>query len=373
MKYKIRKITTLLIFFALIWESVPIINNTTQRNISDGENEKYPPILYGTTIFPQNADPHLSRDNKSLLVIELICEGLYTLDRTTNSTEIIPCLAAGNEEGVWSENGTQFTVNLRRNVYFHDGTSLTAYTVQNSFKRMMNSFSDENTRNPSLYQNFTPKATQNPTIPIVLNRTEVLSDYQIRFHLNYQYDSFKSLLCLSGTKIVDSSISNSTLSSIELNRLIGTGPYELKKIEPEKLEFKTFDNYHGELPEIRKLNWILIPDATNLKQGALSCDIDIIDEVIPDFQEDFEQSEYHSYTNGSPIVFCNWLSTTNQNLTGPIDFVHLSYDGPKKISFMMIHSFHDELEFMMVCIILLPIVGIMWVPLLIKKRNERNL
>ena len=65
-------------------------------------------------------DPYDANDTLSQSVAKSVYEGLFRLDENHN---IQPVLALDWEV---SEDGLTYTINLRRNVFFHDGTRFTA-------------------------------------------------------------------------------------------------------------------------------------------------------------------------------------------------------------------------------------------------------
>jgi peptide/nickel transport system substrate-binding protein len=108
----------------------------------------------GTLVFAGAADPlvldgALVSDGESLRVIDQLFEGLVTLEPGT--TEVIPALATEWES---SEDGLEWTFNLREGVTFHDGEPFNADAVCFNFERWYNFPDAFQNANASYYWQF---------------------------------------------------------------------------------------------------------------------------------------------------------------------------------------------------------------------------
>jgi peptide/nickel transport system substrate-binding protein len=108
----------------------------------------------GTLVFAGAADPlvldgALVSDGESLRVIDQLFEGLVTLEPGT--TEVIPALAT---EWETSEDGLEWTFNLREGVTFHDGEPFNADAVCFNFERWYNFPDAFQNANASYYWQF---------------------------------------------------------------------------------------------------------------------------------------------------------------------------------------------------------------------------
>ena len=101
-----------------------------------------------------------------------------------------------------SSDGLHYTFNLREDVTFHDGTPFNATAVKFSFDRLQYFINASGTLPINtttaimdvLYKflNGTP----------IINRTEILNNYSVRFVLNAPYGPFQSLLCYESSYII---------------------------------------------------------------------------------------------------------------------------------------------------------------------------
>ncbi|WP_371804364.1 ABC transporter substrate-binding protein [Candidatus Lokiarchaeum ossiferum] len=276
------------------WQSFKVIDVAFQRQVDSDEFTKFPPIVYGTTEFPVQVDPHFSDDYQALSIIDIIFEGLFTFEWINNSRIIVPQLAAENEQGNWSEDGLQFTVKIKKNVIFHNDEIFTVHHIMNSFDRLLSILSTSDQENSRIYKLFAPRAEQFPSQPLVINRTESVSEDSIKFVLNYPFGAFKSLLCSSGARILPLAVPKDRALLINSDGIYGTGPLYLSKYTDAKLEFRSFPKYYDVLPEIRELSWILYADSITMNQAVIAMDIDIISRKNCIFYEEFLDSEYHS-------------------------------------------------------------------------------
>jgi peptide/nickel transport system substrate-binding protein len=108
----------------------------------------------GTLVFGAAADPvvldgALVSDGESLRVIDQLFEGLVTL--APGTTEVIPELA---ETWETSEDGLEWTFNLRQGVTFHDGEPFNAEAVCFNFERWYNFPDAFQNANASYYWQF---------------------------------------------------------------------------------------------------------------------------------------------------------------------------------------------------------------------------
>jgi len=108
----------------------------------------------GTLVFGAAADPlvldgALVSDGESLRVIDQLFEGLVTLEPGT--TEVIPALAESWES---SEDGLEWTFNLRQGATFHDGEPFNADAVCFNFERWYNFPDSFQNANASYYWQF---------------------------------------------------------------------------------------------------------------------------------------------------------------------------------------------------------------------------
>lgn len=209
------------------------------------EHTRLAPIVGGTYTEglkgqPLYINPILAYQEPDTSLLKLIFSSLYKFN---GQGELTADLAEGMP--AISQDQKQYTINLKRNVKWHNGYQLTADDVVFT----INLIKDPAYKSPQrgLWQSTT---------------VEKLSDYQIRFTLKDVSGPFLYNLTLPIlSEHVWSKIDpvNFHLSENNLNA-IGSGPYAIRTVEKLKngkvtsLSLESFANYYGQKPKIRTLN-----------------------------------------------------------------------------------------------------------------------
>ena len=98
-----------------------------------GEAQSGGTMVFGATSDPVMLDPAFASDGETFRVIRQVYEGLLTNE--PGGTDPVPALAEDYEV---SEDGLEYTFNLRQGVQFHDGTQFNAEAVCFNFDRWYN-------------------------------------------------------------------------------------------------------------------------------------------------------------------------------------------------------------------------------------------
>ena len=291
-KWKVMIIMVALVFSAMIPSAV-------------AEDEPVEPIMsYGTSSLVVDMDPHYARDYASFAMIEQIMEGLFSYDLRDKNLAYQPCLA--KDFGTWEEGAEGFhgkqwkyTVDLKTNITFHDGSIFEAEDVKYSFDRLNALCTDGvNGTATQIASFYTPLASTHPATPLLINTTNVIDDDTVELILNYKYAALEPLLCFTGSVIMpkdkypmDAYLDKTT------DVLIGTGPYTQVSNTAELTEFVYFKDFRGAYsqkePEIRKMAYKLYSDASVLNQAFLYGDIDAIGGYSFEFLDQYEESSLH--------------------------------------------------------------------------------
>ncbi|WP_417762988.1 ABC transporter substrate-binding protein [Shewanella sp.] len=154
-----------------------------------------------------------------------------TLVDVADDGQLIPGLAqswqANDDATVW-----QFT--LKPNVKFHNGTTVTPAAVINSLRIAMGK--------PA------------PFDTSLIRSASKLNDHQVQFTLTRPYRAFAAVLTNYTTAIL---APESYDKRRRIKQLIGTGPYQLTAFEPpHSISVSRFDDYHGQVANIAKANYI---------------------------------------------------------------------------------------------------------------------
>ncbi|MFX1379630.1 MAG: ABC transporter substrate-binding protein [Promethearchaeota archaeon] len=190
---------------------------------------------------------------ENLIILDQIAEGLFAYDQNNTDTPIVPNLALN---GNWSSDNLNFTCDLRRDVTFHDGTPFKATAVQWTFERIYRFIEtmpyDQIWAWESAYLN----SEREP----IINRTEIIDDYTVKFVLNQPYVPIRELLALWNSYILSpTSTPEDDFIDIRTGRLVGTGPFIFDSCdvnywgESSETHMHANPDYWGGVPSINKL------------------------------------------------------------------------------------------------------------------------
>ncbi|MFX1409690.1 MAG: ABC transporter substrate-binding protein, partial [Promethearchaeota archaeon] len=263
--------------FSTIPNGHPINDNNENPNIVIRNNSPALPFIYGMKRSPVDLDPHDALDLDSFKVIDQVCEGLYAYNLSDPELTIIPNLASSH--GTWSPDYLNYTVPLRIGLTFHDGTLFNASAVKFTFDRlayfMNSSVPVGQTKFARLYELSDDKP--------IINRTEIVDTYTIKFVLNAPYTPLQALLCFSGSYILSPASTPST-DYIDLNtgNLIGTGPFVYDGYIPNiEVSFHAYDDYWGGKADIEEMTFSIITDPYERVAALINEDVNFIDDPIP--------------------------------------------------------------------------------------------
>ncbi len=242
-------------------------------------------LIFGTSSGVSDLDPHRAWDSVSINVIDQVVESLFANNLSDPDYGLIPRLAV--DFGTWSGNGLNYTIVVRSDVTFHDGTPFNAAAVKWNFDRLnyfMNLLPEEG-RTPfdSLYR--WPDETP------IINRTEVINTYTIRFVLNRPFAAFESLLSFSGSDIL-SPLSTPQYNYIDtlMGDLVGTGPFVYDEyIQDTEVNFHAYENYWAGAANFTNLKFSIIYDGYERTQALLSGEIDILTTPVRDLMDTLEE------------------------------------------------------------------------------------
>ncbi len=267
-------------------------------------------LVFGIALGPRYIDPHYAYEAESLSTIDQVIESLFAYDLSDSDHKIIPRLAANY--GIWSLDKLNYTVQLRQGVNFHDGSVFNATAVQWNFERLayLANFTGELpvekpvTQIESLYRwvDGTP----------IINRTEQLDIYSVRFVLNRPFAALEGLLSCWGSGIL-SPLSTPPEDYIDTGMmLIGTGPFVYDYYdEGYQVKFHAYENYWAGEADIKDLTFLIIEDSFERNQAMLDGVIDILEKPDQSMLDIFEADPYIVVETGLSSI-CRYLHMNNQ-------------------------------------------------------------
>jgi len=241
------------------------------------------PFIVATTEGPGKLDPLDAYDSISIETIGQVVEGLYRYNYSSPEMESIPCLAASM--GVWEPGATNLTVTLKQGVTFTDGSVFNASAVKWNFARLQYFPYGFDWNNDGILETH-PLGTASQTLflqagEIILNHTEIVSEYQVKFVLNVPSVIWEKLLAFIACSIVlpdpDYAYGDTFFNRIDINdELVGTGPFILSDYEfDNQVVFDYNPDYHIEWKanHIEKMIYLIIPDAVTSSLAVLNHEV----------------------------------------------------------------------------------------------------
>ncbi|MFW9939863.1 MAG: ABC transporter substrate-binding protein [Candidatus Thorarchaeota archaeon] len=264
-------------------------------------------IIAGDMYGPDNLDIHELWESAGYTIVSQIYEGLYRYDigNIEDDQPLMPQLAT--EFGTWDLdpvdpiNGpANCTIPLREDVVFHDGTPFNAAAVKYSFDRLayfMNITGDlpatvTVAQIESLYRwpDWTP----------VINHTEIVDTYTIKFCLNKPYGVFDAILTFNAAWIMAPSTGLDT-TRIEVSQacapgesghqIIGTGPFKFVSYTAGvETRMVRNDDYYLEPAAVKNLIITIIQDSDARNNAMLAGDITCLEAPHPSFYDEMRDS-----------------------------------------------------------------------------------
>lgn len=244
---------------------------------------------------PRFINPLLSNSDTDRDLTALVYSGLL---KATPEGELIEDLA---ESYTISDDGLIYDFTLKDNVFFHDGTPVTADDVM-----------------------FTVAKAQDPGLKSVKRASwdgiavEKVSKRQIRFILKQPYEPFLENATLGILpKHIWREVETEQFSFSKFNsEPIGSGPYKIKKVKynskgmPESYEFVSFRRYALGEPNISNIKIIFYPSEETLIRGYMKKEIDSINGISADKLEDLKNAGAQIKRSSLPRIFAVFF---NQN------------------------------------------------------------
>ncbi|MFW9938136.1 MAG: ABC transporter substrate-binding protein [Candidatus Thorarchaeota archaeon] len=268
-------------------------------------------FVYGVYSCAYDIDPLAAFGPQDIQVINQVAEGLFEIDVKSDKSRIINNLAIDH---TWSDDALNLTCFLRQGVKFHDDTPFNATAVKWNFDRLHRLLN--NTNYPELWLF--------PDNQTIINQTQVLGEYTIRFILNAPYVPLESLLT-SWTSFILSPTATPEDEFIDVltGDLVGTGPFIYDSIVwegivPINVIMSANPYYWGGKPKIDKLIFSKIPyvpgDASHFDKGLSSGEIHLGGNMY--FNESllnkFKNNSSFTVHDGIPRTLVSWLIINNR-------------------------------------------------------------
>lgn len=283
MKLKIMKLKYVLIFFLGI---LLFVSCGKKEDV-----EKKESIKIALAYKPRSFDPHKNTDSSTLAVTKQIYNNLFTLE----DNEIIPELVDKYEINL----DNSINLYLKKNVFFHDGSELTAELVKKS-----------------LLRNLETPVTK--VLVQAIKEIEVLDKYSLKIIQDNSPSILLHNLAHSSIAIVKE-IENKDID------LVGTGSYKILDWGMgENIKLTAFEKSFWEKPFIKNINFVIIPETTNRLIGLETKEIDIAYDIAPTDIKSIENNEHLKYINnlslGTDFLGINTKKITDKRVRQAIEY-----------------------------------------------------
>ncbi|OHY34641.1 ABC transporter substrate-binding protein [Cylindrospermopsis raciborskii] len=271
-------------------------SNTSPQNLSADAR-----ITIGTTAKPRTLDPADAYELASLGLIFNMSDRLYTYN--PGSTEIQPQLATSLPKV--SADGLTYTIPLRKDVVFHDGTPFNAKAMEFSIQRFI-----ENKGKPSFLLSDT------------IDSVKATKEHELTIRLKKPFAAFPALLAFSGVCPVSPKSYQIGAGKFQPNIFVGTGPYKLQEYGADSLKFDVFEQYWGEKPANKGINVQIQSSPVNLfnafKTGAFDVAyLSLQPDQIRSLEEGAKTGNWQAITAQGSVVSYMVLNRNQQPLDQP--------------------------------------------------------
>jgi peptide/nickel transport system substrate-binding protein len=186
-------------------------------------------------------------------IINQVAEGLFIHDSVNRQSQIIHNLAINHSR---NENATEYIFELRQGVQFHDGTPFNAAAVQWNINRLYTLIENGLMHYTSTQFWLFPDGNRTSFKHRIINKTEIINDYNIKFILNKPYVPLTALLASTNSLMVSPyTTPEDDFINMFTGDLIGTGPflYDAWNVNQSIIILSSNPNYWGGKPKFEKL------------------------------------------------------------------------------------------------------------------------
>lgn len=185
-------------------------------------------------------DPSCAYDTDSMQVLREVFEPLFKIN---SKGEVLPELV---EKYSISKHQKVFTLTLKPKIFFHNKKELTSKDLKWTIERNLN---------------IPTHSDKTKNIFKCLIRIDTPSKYNIKFVFNQPKPFFISQLTTLSSAPMAKDSAPLDQQITQPQQMVGTGPYRIHQHIPNsQITLRSFDQYHGEQPNIRFIKRPLIPD-----------------------------------------------------------------------------------------------------------------
>jgi peptide/nickel transport system substrate-binding protein len=211
-------------------------------------------VTMGTTLSARTLDPADAYEIFPGILLHNLGDQLYAYEPGT--TELIPQLAA--KLPTVSDDGLTYTIPLREDVTFHNGTPFNAEAMVFSIQRFM-----ENGGRPAFL------------LSEKIDTVAATGDYELTLTLQQPFSAFTALLTFWGVTPVPSEEYTIGEGQFIPDNFIGTGPYKLASFTSDAIRLDVNEDYWGEKPANEGIDIQIFTNAANLYNTFTTGGLDV--------------------------------------------------------------------------------------------------
>ena len=234
----------------LITTFIFLISLTQYSCVSNNKSKR---IVVASSGKIESLDPARASTLKSLQLLSSLGDTLYELN---SKGQLIPELALGMP--IFSKDKLKITINLRRNVLFHDGTSFNSKAIKFSFDR------------------FKRIGTMNYILGNKIKSIETPSEYKVIINLNKPSSSVNGLLTSVNLTPISPTFYKDYSDKFLNDNFVGTGKYILKRFSNEIQIIDPNLYYWGDSPNNDGISFIGYSNSSSLFGALKSNQIDVL-------------------------------------------------------------------------------------------------
>lgn len=203
-------------------------------------------------------------------VLRNMNEGIYKYDENGELEFGIAKDVKAKKEGDY----IVFNIELRDDVKFHNGKDLTSRDVKYSYERLAGLVDGISLDMVQGGGNFKNLLNGNSDEGYTKGKIDIIDDYKLDLYVDSGYGILTSKHSLADGFLVPSDYSEED----QIKAPVGVGPYKfVEHKEGDYIRFERFEDYYGEKPEIKNLEFRKYSDQSTLPLAFYSKELDIIE------------------------------------------------------------------------------------------------
>ncbi len=247
-------------------------------------------IAIGTTLSARTLDPADAYEIFPGILLHNLGDQLYTY--APGTTDLAPQLAT--DLPTISDDGLVYTIPLREDVTFHDGSAFNAEVMAFSIQRFM-----ENGGRPAFL------------LAEKIDTVEATGDYELTITLKSPFAAFTALLTFWGVTPIPPDQYTIGEGQFIPDSFIGTGPYKLASFGSDAIKLDVNEDYWGEKPANEGIDIQIFTSPANLYNTFTTGGIDVAYQTLdPDqivsLEDGAEQGGWQVIEAGTTVV--NYMS-----------------------------------------------------------------